>query len=917
LLLDTNDPANPVPIRLTTGQLYGGDSEMRLRQELVLGIGGWRMLLAAGVEPDICHLNDGHAALAVLERARSYMQAHDVSFQVALAATRPGNLFTTHTPVAAGFDRFAPALIARYLGGYAEQELGLSLPALLALGRQHAEADAEPFNMAYLAVRCAGAVNAVSSLHGQTSRDIFQGLFPRWPTPEVPVGHVTNGVHLPMWMSWRMRAALSPGAQAEDCIGDGAVDVPNAVAQASDGRLWDLRNQARTRLIVFARAHQARSRAAHGDTPERIASAGQGLDPHRLTVGFARRFASYKRPNLLLSDPERLLRLLNHPKRPLQLLVAGKAHPADLEGQQMLQRWHAFTRQAQTQGRVVLLQDYEVRLARHLIQGVDLWLNTPRRPWEASGTSGMKVLANGGLNLSQRDGWWAEACEGEVGWSIGDGEEHDASHDAIDAEQLYTVLEEEVVPAFYQRDAEGLPQAWLRRMRRSMSELVPRFTAERAVRDYTERYYLPGASAHLTRTTLDPGRATRLAQVSEQLRQHWPQIRFGSVQVQPGASAHQVELSLETGAIAPEWLQVQMYADGIAGQPARVLALEAVPARVAVRYGLVTQRADLRTFPTTRRVFSTTENHDIDRFQESALFPGDAVAVLHESRDRQWLFVTSERYSAWIEKRHVGLGSAQQVFGYGAHGPYRVITGATATTVFTPEQPQVSQLQLDMGVRVPVIADWNPTEPVNGQLPYTGWVIQLPIRNDDGSLRLVPALLPRTADTSAGYLPLTPRNLITQGFKFLGERYGWGHAYDARDCSGFTSEIYRSFGVLLPRNTSQQAVSPALDRIAFDPSDPDAKRTSAVRQLAVGDMVYIPGHVMVVLGHVGALTYVIHDTAGGSWLGPDGARVAARLNGVSVTPLEPMLASDTASYIDRITNIQRVRPWPATAKQAE
>lgn len=575
LLLDTNDPANPAPIRLTTGQLYGGDSEMRLRQELVLGIGGWRMLLAAGVQPDICHLNDGHAAFAVLERARSYMQAHDVPFQVALAATRPGNLFTTHTPVAAGFDQFPPALIARYLGGYAEQELGLPLSALLALGRQRAEADAEPFNMAYLAVRCAGAVNAVSSLHGQTSRDIFQGLFPRWPAAEVPVGHVTNGVHLPMWMSRRMHAALSPGAQ-DDAIGDGVVDVPGAVAQASDGRLWDLRNQARTRLVVFARSHLARSRAAHGDTPERIASAGQGLDPHRLTVGFARRFASYKRPNLLLSDPERLLRLLNHPRRPLQLLLAGKAHPADVEGQHMLQRWHAFTRQAETQGRVVFLQDYDVRLARHLVQGVDLWLNTPRRPWEASGTSGMKVLANGGLNLSQRDGWWAEACEGEVGWSIGDGDEHDASYDAMDAEQLYTVLEEEVVPAFYQRDADGLPQAWLRRMRHSMSELVPRFTAERAVREYTERYYLPGASAYHARTTLDPGRAGRLAQVSEQLRQHWPQLRFGSVQVLPGASAHQVELSLETGSIPPEWLQVQMYADGIAGQPARAQALEAV-----------------------------------------------------------------------------------------------------------------------------------------------------------------------------------------------------------------------------------------------------------------------------------------------------------------------------------------------------
>jgi hypothetical protein len=347
------------------------------------------------------------------------------------------------------------------------------------------------------------------------------------------------------------------------------------------------------------------------------------------------------------------------------------------------------------------------------------------------------------------------------------------------------------------------------------------------------------------------------------------------------------------------------------------LALDAINQTTSPRYGLVTHRADLRTFPTNQRVFSTTDDHDIDRFQESALFPGDAVAVLHESRDGQWLFVTSERYSAWIEKRFVGIGSAQQVFGYGAQGPYRVVTGATATTVFTPEQPQVSQVQLDMGVRVPVIADWKPTDPVNGQMPYTGWVVQLPIRADDGTLDLVPALLPRTADTSADYLPLTSRHFVTQAFKFLGERYGWGHSYDARDCSGFTSEIYRSFGVLLPRNTSQQAVSPALDRIAFAQDDPDAKRSTAVKQLRMGDMVYIPGHVMVVLGKANGLTYVIHDTAGGGWPGADGKRVAGHLNGVSVTPLEPMLASDTVSYIDRITNIQRVRPQRATSKQAE
>lgn len=338
------------------------------------------------------------------------------------------------------------------------------------------------------------------------------------------------------------------------------------------------------------------------------------------------------------------------------------------------------------------------------------------------------------------------------------------------------------------------------------------------------------------------------------------------------------------------------------------LALGAIAAQRPLQYGLVTRRAALRTFPTDTRVFSSTDDTDIDRFQESALFPGDAVAVLHESADGHWLFVASERYNAWIEKTAVATGPAEQVFGYGAHGPYRVVTGATAFTTYTPEQPQVSRLQLDMGVRVPLLADWPPSDAVNGQHPYTAWVIQLPIRQADGSLALVPALLPRTADTASDYLPLTPRHLITQAFKFLGERYGWGHSYDTRDCSGFVSEIYRSFGVLMPRNTSAQAVSPALDRIAFDKGDSAAKRLAAVRELQVGDLVYIPGHVMVTLGHDQGLAYMIHDTAGGGWAGPDGKRLSAHLNGVSVTPLEPMLASDTVTYVDRITNIQRIRP---------
>lgn len=337
------------------------------------------------------------------------------------------------------------------------------------------------------------------------------------------------------------------------------------------------------------------------------------------------------------------------------------------------------------------------------------------------------------------------------------------------------------------------------------------------------------------------------------------------------------------------------------------LGLDAVPASRPIQYGLVVHRAALRAFPTELRVFSSQGDTDIDRFQESALFPGDAVAVLHESADGKWVFVASERYAAWMAKRFVGVGSAEQVFGYGAKGPYRVITAGKAFTAHTPEEPRVSDLQLEMGVRVPVLADWPVMEPVNGQQAHAGHVIQLPVRNDDGSLALVPALLPRSQESASDYLPLTQANLISQAFKFLGERYGWGHSYDTRDCSGFVSEIYRSFGVLLPRNTSAQAISPALNRVAFTDKDSKAKRNDAIAQLQVGDLIYIPGHVMMMLGQANGMTWVIHDTSGGSWFDASGKRVHASLNGVSVTPLQPMMASDTASYIDRMTNIQRIR----------
>lgn len=393
---------------------------------------------------------------------------------------------------------------------------------------------------------------------------------------------------------------------------------------------------------------------------------------------------------------------------------------------------------------------------------------------------------------------------------------------------------------------------------------------------------------------------------------------------QADPSLHDIE-ALPSGL---ERSQVKAWIDGLSKRPGKTLydeqgrevpakvldtlvkdlRIDAIPATQTTRYGLVTHRADLRTFPTRLRVFNRQGDTDIDRFQESALFPGTPVAIVHESRDRKWWFVVSALYAAWIEKSHVVEGARQAVFDYTRKTPYLVVTGATARTVYTPEQPQVSDLQLEMGVRVPLLRDWPVDQAVNGQHPYSSHVIELPIRGKDGSLQFAPALLPRTADVSADYLPLDRANVLRQGFKFLGERYGWGHAYNARDCSGFVSEVYRSFGVTLPRNTSDQSVSPALNRIAFNQDDPPEKRQVAMRELQVGDLIYIPGHVMMVIGHDNGMPYVIHDTNGGAWLDQDGRRVGGKLNGVSVTPLSTLMFNDKQTYIDRITNIQRIRP---------
>jgi cell wall-associated NlpC family hydrolase len=347
------------------------------------------------------------------------------------------------------------------------------------------------------------------------------------------------------------------------------------------------------------------------------------------------------------------------------------------------------------------------------------------------------------------------------------------------------------------------------------------------------------------------------------------------------------------------------------------LALSTVPEQQPTRYGLIVRRADLRTFPTSQRAFSRRGDTDIDRFQETALFPGTPVAVVHESSDRQWWFVVSPRYAAWIEKIYVAEGTAEQVFGYTDKSPYRIVTGAAATTVFTPEQPALSELRLDMSTRVPLWPDWPALQTVNGQHPYASYVIELPLREADGKLKFAPALLQRNTDTRTDYLPLTRANILRQAFKFLGERYGWGHSYGTRDCSGFVSDVYRSMGVAMPRNTRDQSISPGLDHRSFGAADDRAARLANVRALDVGDLVYIPGHVMMAIGNIDGEPYVIHDTSGLGYRKPDGTQIHVDLNEVSVSPLTPLLFNDTQTYVDRMTSIVRIRPEPDTRKPAQ
>ena len=485
---------------------------------------------------------------------------------MALAITRVGNLFTTHTAVPAGFDRFAPDLIKQYLGQYASQKLGITLHDLLALGRQNPDDESEKFNMAYLALRGTGQVNGVSRLHGAVSRQIFEPLFSGWPKSEVPVAYVTNGVHTPTWDSMPADDLWTEACGKERWLG-ATEGLEKHIRGVSDEKLWAFRCAGRKSLVDYTRERLSQQLAAAGDSADAIEQAKHIFDPNILTLGFARRFATYKRPNLLLHDPERLLRILTNREQPVQLMIAGKAHPQDEPGQALIQQWIKFIRQPQSRAHVIFLSDDDMFLTQRLVEGVDVWINTPRRPWEACGTSGMKVLVNGGINLSELDGWWAEAYMPELGWALGDGKEHgdDPDWDAQEADALYCLLEQQVVPQFYERDEHSIPRSWVARMRESMARLTPQFSSNRAVREYTEQHYIRAAQAYLSRATDHGAKGREVIDWKSAVDKHWSSLNFGQLRVETNDHEHVFEVEICLGDFDLDAARVQLLADGING----------------------------------------------------------------------------------------------------------------------------------------------------------------------------------------------------------------------------------------------------------------------------------------------------------------------------------------------------------------
>lgn len=564
-LLDTNLPENNEADRHIAGNLYGGDNETRIQQEIVLGIGGMHALAAMGIKPTVCHMNEGHSAFLSLERVRRLLHEDGMTFAEATEAAAAGNLFTTHTPVPAGFDIFPADLMYKYFAPYMD-DLNLSFDEIMDRGRRSPGDPNEPFNMAVLAFRHARYINGVSKLHGEVTRQMAQPNFPDLPLNEIPVGSVTNGIHTRSFTSGEMCELLDKylGEPTAENLANPAYWAK--VDEIPDAELWAVHEARRGKLVDWARKYTVTRLEKRGASDYEVDAAHDILDPKALTIGFARRFATYKRGDLLLRDGERLLRLLNGADRPVQFVFAGKAHPRDDAGKDLIRHIVHFSRQEGIRGRLVFLEDYDMAMARYLVQGVDVWLNNPRRPQEASGTSGMKVVPNGGLNFSVLDGWWAEGYDHTVGWAIGRGEIYDdpGYQDYIEALDIYETLEREIVPLFYQRE-NGLPTGWIARMKASMKRLAPVYTTARMVREYAQTYYVPAARQARLMGADDYAKAKALVNWKQRLRQNWSAVRIEEVAPESDhLTAGQnvgVTARVNLGAnIAPDDVTVQLYA---------------------------------------------------------------------------------------------------------------------------------------------------------------------------------------------------------------------------------------------------------------------------------------------------------------------------------------------------------------------
>jgi starch phosphorylase len=493
-LLDSDVEHNSPEDRELTSRLYGGDNRTRIRQELVAGVGGIRALKALGIAPGVYHLNEGHSAFATLEAIRERMKHDGLSFDEALRDVAQHTVFTTHTPVPAGHDRFDGGLMEEHLGPLRD-ELGISHEQLMGLGRVEPKNEAEPFCMTVLGLKLSRRANAVSCLHGHVTRRMWAHLWPWRVEEEIPIGHITNGVHVPSWLAWQMQNLYDRHFPADWQNRQGEHEVWQGIWNVDPGELWETHHALKNLLLAFVRRRVSRQCRRRGESDEVVEAARNMFDPTILTIGFARRFATYKRADLLLSDLDRLAALMNHPERPVQLIFAGKAHPADQPGKELIRKIANLRYDPRFADRITFVEDYDINVCRHLIQGVDVWLNNPRRPLEASGTSGQKAVLNGALNLSILDGWWAEAYDGMNGFAIGKGTSHVDTRvtDTRDGEALYKVLHDEVIPLYYDRDIDGLPRQWIHRMKHSISSLAWRFSAHRMVADYVLSAYLHAA----------------------------------------------------------------------------------------------------------------------------------------------------------------------------------------------------------------------------------------------------------------------------------------------------------------------------------------------------------------------------------------------------------------------------------------